>query len=213
MKKVIKSFDDLLEIRSLLLKRFLKERDKLLELERKTDKPTLAKQKCIDTMNTVDQSLVSVKNIATKVATFKSLNFAHFLANMLTLTETAEYTTLVLNLPDSNDLKYNTYYLICDKSLADFVKENVDTEGKLVSIQRAFNDRLLVILSKDKTFPLDYYLKISPQIAVTEKLEEGIHKLIDLGIKEPKLTEEEKMSKVLAETLSANIRKSNGFKK
>ena len=213
MKIVIKSFDDLLQIRSLLLKRFLKERDKLLELERKTDKPTLAKQKCIDTINTVDQSLVSVKNIATKVATFQTLNFAHFLANMLTLTETDEYTTLVLNLPDSSDLKYNTYYLICDKSLADFVKENVDTEGKLVSIQRAFNDRLLVILSKDTTFPLDYYLKISPQIAVTEKLEKGIYKLIDLGIKEPKLTEEEKMSKVLSETLSANIRKSNGLKK
>jgi len=216
MKKKIESVKDLLEVRNLLLRRFLKERDKLLELERKTDKPTLEKQQCIDTMNAVDKSLAKVKKIALDKGSFKTENFASFIAALLTFTEKDDYEMVVLNLPDEDDLdgdKTNTYHLVCDKDLGEFVKENVTTEGRLLALQKNVKDRYLAVMDKEETFPLDYYLKVSPQFSTKPQLEEAIFHLVDLGIKNPELSEEERMSKVLRETLFYNISKSNGFKK
>ncbi|MBQ6323839.1 MAG: hypothetical protein IJI22_03300 [Bacilli bacterium] len=215
MKKKIENINDLIEIRDLLLERE-KNILKILTYQGEPATDKTEETKLFSTLDAVKKSLDKTDRIASKIATFETPLFANFIATLLTLTEKEKYISVGLNLPDEDTgfiIATNNYYLVCDEGLADFAAKTIESERQILALQRTIKNRYLLVMNKERTFPLDYYLKVNPKFSVFPQLEEAIYKLVDLGIKNPELSEEERMSTILRETLFKNISKSNGFSK
>ncbi len=221
----IKGTRDMINYRNYLLTKVNIEYNKL---EKLGNSPfTNRKEKNIISKNISDYryELNSIEELMIKGSKFKSSDFAVFLEKFISLTENDVVTTTIKIADDAiNERLYqkirNTkdrskldkfigklYYFICDEETADFIYCNILDEYDLEQFMESEASKNIIVLDEYNTYPFKSNFLMEEQFSNHKRLKTAIYELIDLKIKYPELTDEERLKIVLENTIRRNLDK------
>lgn len=228
----IKEVKDIIKYRNYLFKA-LEEKTKQLTYYENTqkDKRNLKKQ-----ISNINQQLDKLEKLLQKTATFNSKDFAIFLTKYLTLTDNNYYFTELI-IPDFSNLeiyelpelirvrkakknkirpknpKGDSYYFISDEIIKDYIEENIYDINDLEDFIDRVSPQNCIIFDKENVYPFRKDLRLNELYSYFPKIKKAIYELIQLKLKRPSISDEERFKIVLDKTISKNIGKSKNIYK
>ena len=141
---------------------------------------------------------------------FKSNEFCLFLENLLKLSyEDLEISRIKVNDPYSCEKCNNSkiIYFISNNLTKRVFIEDISNDRDLEEFRE--NNDSTIIIDTDYIEPFDNNIIMKEEYRKHLVIKNAIYELIDLYIKEPRLSDEERLNKVLENRIMKNINKSN----
>ena len=170
-----------------------------------------------------------VEEIMIRGAKFKSSDFAVFLENFLDLTEEG-FKLTKFKVADAildetlsqkikrtkawkkgihiDDVQGKWCYFISDEATREVILENIFDEDDLEDFKDNEASKNVIILDEYNTYPFNNNFKMKDEFAKHKRLKTAIYELINLKIKHPELTDQERLEKVLQNTVRRNLNRS-----
>lgn len=228
----IKNVKQLIKYRNYLLKLL---KLKYIELDKLGKNPfsnIKEKRKLRDTLEEINYNLDDIKRFLYTSTCFKSSEFYEFAEKFLVLTE-PNYTITKFKVANPyadetlsekiirniywkkgkrlNSVKGKWCYAISDRSTRKYILKNIFDEDDLDEYKYDKKSDVIII-DEFYTHPFEKYM-MKEEFRKHKKLKTAIYELINLKIKHPELTDEERFEKVLQNTIRRNLNKSYGYQK
>lgn len=225
----IKNTRDMINKRNYLLKRLYIENEKLDKLGKSPFVNRKEKNIIYRNISDYKYELDCIEEIMIKGSKFKSSEFAEFLEKFLSLTEKDYKVTCIKIVEEiANERLYNKIkvtgnrdkldnmpgkwcYFICDKETEDFIFNNILDEYDLEDFKESEASNDVLILETFNTYPFNIDFRMKKEFSKHKRLKTAIYELINLKIKQPELTNEERFQIVLQNTVRRNINR--GYQK
>ena len=230
----IKNTRDMINKRNYLLKKLYIEYAKLDKLSKSPFVNRKEKNNIYENIRDYKYNLNCIEEIMIKGAKFKSSDFAVFLENFLDLTEEG-FKLTKFKVADAildetlsqrikrkkawkkgihiDDVQGKWCYFISDEVTKEFIEENIFDEYDLEDFKDSEISKDVIILDEYNTYPFNYDFKMKKEFAKHKRLKTAIYELINLKIKHPELTDQERFEKVLQNTIRRNLNRSYQKKK
>lgn len=228
----IKGAKEMVKYRDVLLANLENEYIKLDNLSRFPLKDVEEKTKIYERINVIKDKLDYIQRIMYAGANFKTEEFVYFLNSFLKLIE-SNYIVTKIRVADSNiyfeeslsdkikrrkawknkkrinTVKGKWCYFISDEISRETILENIfdDEDLDVYKNSKVVND--VMIMDSFNTYPFYSNFKMKKGFASNPKIKTAIYELIDLKIKNPELTDEERFNIVLNNTKRRIAKKKN----
>ena len=223
----ITSARDMINCRNYLIKHLRKNYIKLEKLGNSPFTNTKEKKIINERIEDCKYGLRQIEKLMYESTNFKSHEFYEFLKKFITLTE-ENYKVYVLRIADSypsetliekikresawkkgkrlDDVQGKWCYFVSDEATKEFIEETIFDEDDLEEfIENKDQDVIIIDTYNTKFFDLDY--RIKKEYKKHPRLKTAIYELINLKIKHPELTDQERFNKVLKNTVRRNLDK------
>ena len=227
----IKNTRDMINKRNYLLTRLHIENEKLEKLS--TSPFVNRKEKNIIHRNISDYKygLEEIEEIMVEGSKFKSSDFAEFLEIFLSLTEKDYKMTCIKVIDDVlSERAYNKIkvtgdrskldnipgkwcYFISDEETKEFILTNIIDEYDLEDFEESEASNDTIILKDFNIYPFKIDFKMKEDFAKHKRLKTAIYELIDLKIKNPDLSDQERLQIVLNNTIRRNLNRGYSYQK
>ncbi len=167
----------------------------------------------LNSLREIQDRIYDLEDTFRKNGTFKSEEFADFLTQFLTLTETDTVKTSFRPTLSTGETKDITHYVICSPEIRDILKENVKTDIDLARFWKTKTNEDIIKISGDTVYPFNNNLKMSSQFRRHKRLKIAIYELMQLKIDNPEITDKERYEIVLNNTIKRNLRRCNNSSK
>ena len=225
----IRNTRDMINSRNYLLKKLAIEYQKLDKLSKSPFVNRKEKSIINETINYCKYKLDNIEEIMIRGAKFKSSDFAVFLENFLDLTEEG-FKLTKFKVADAildetlsqkikrtkawkkgihiDDVQGKWCYFISDEATREVILENIFDEDDLEDFKDNEASKNVIILDEYNTYPFNNNFKMKDEFAKHKRLKTAIYELINLKIKHPELTDQERLEKVLQNTVRRNLNRS-----
>ena len=225
----IRNTRDMINSRNYLLKKLAIEYQKLDKLSKSPFVNRKEKNIINETINYCKYKLDNIEEIMIRGAKFKSSDFAVFLENFLDLTEEG-FKLTKFKVADAildetlsqkikrtkawkkgihiDDVQGKWCYFISDEATREVILENIFDEDDLEDFKDNEASKNVIILDEYNTYPFNNNFKMKDEFAKHKRLKTAIYELINLKIKHPELTDQERLEKVLQNTVRRNLNRS-----
>jgi len=221
----IRNARELIDCRNRLFKQLRVSLRKLDSLNESYFTNTKEKRILKERIEEINYKLNQIEQIVHQSTNFKSYDFYEFLKKFLVLTE-EDYEAYVLRIADSyseetlfekvirekawkkgirlDDVPGKWCYIVSDKTTREFIEDNIYDDDQLEEFMDNINDGTIIIDT--------YYTRFFDKGPIMKKeykkhprLKTAIYELINLKIKHPELTDQERFNKVLDNNMRKNL--------
>ena len=230
----IKSAKDMIKKRNYLLRKLQTEYIKLDKLSKNPFKDTKEKNTIYGNIQTIKDNLYIVEKTIYDGSHIKSNDFYYFITDLLKLTD-EDLEIIKIRVADIypnetliqkikrekswkkgiriDDVQGKWCYFITDSTTKEIIDENIFDEYDLEDFIDSNLSKDTIIIDTFNLYPFNKDLSMKEEYRKHKKIKNAIYELIDLKIKQPELTDEERFQIVLQNTVRRNLNKSYKKKK
>ena len=230
----IRNTRDMINSRNYLLKKLAIEYQKLDKLSKSPFVNRKEKNIINETINYCKYKLNNIEEIMIRGSKFKTSEFAKFLEDFLYLTEEGTKVTS-FKVADSileetisqkikrekawkkgihvDDVQGRWCYFVSDEATKEFILENIFDEYDLEDFKDSDASKNVIIMDEYNIYPFNRDFQMKEEFANHKRLKRAIYELINLKIRHPELSDEERFQKVLKNTVKRNLNRSYNYQK
>ena len=230
----IKSAKDMIKKRNYLLRKLQTEYIKLDKLSKNPFKDTKEKNTIYGNIQTIKDNLYIVEKTIYDGSHVKSNDFYYFITDLLKLTD-EDLEIIKIRVADIypnetliqkikrekswkkgiriDDVQGKWCYFITDSTTKEIIDENIFDEYDLEDFIDSNLSKDTIIIDTFNLYPFNKDLAMKEEYRKHKKIKNAIYELIDLKIKQPELTDEERFQIILQNTVRRNLNKSYKKKK
>lgn len=155
-------------------------------------------------IKSIKERIDEINTIFKETGTFKSDGFATFLAQFLTLTEGEFVKTTFIPTKDGKDGEA-TFYLVSSPETKELLRETIKTKSDLTKFIYSNSPEDVTKIKGKYVYPFRKNLRMKPKYAKHYRLKYAIYELMQLKYDHPDMTDEERYTIVLENTLKRNF--------
>ena len=230
----IKSAKDMIKKRNYLLKQLQIEYINLDKLSKNPFKDRKDKDTIYSNIQSIKDNLYKIEKAMYDGSHIKSEDFYLFVKDLLQLTN-KDLDIIKIRVADSypnetlfqkikrerswkkgirlDDVQGKWCYFITDSTTLEFIDENIFDEYDLEDFIESEASQNTIIIDTFNLYPFNKDLTMKDEYRKNKKIKNAIYELIDLKIKNPELTDEERFQIVLQNTIRRNLNKTYKKKK
>lgn len=214
MKKIdikINSIEELINTRRNLMKELNNQINKLEEYDRKPFKFYSERKTTINTLKTIIRKLTYLDSIIIDGSTFKTEEFAPFIAEVLSqLGEKQEAIKQeIITKKIGRKIYFKDIYFIQKENQKPNYIPTIYDGRDLYAFENSYASNNVIILKDKNSCPFNRRENLKEKYQFYPKLKDIFYQLIDLKIKNPELTDEERMNITLESIKNRNEKQKN----